>query len=172
VTAESASDLAAEPRTDNEIRSSPHALDAFAWLTGAADAVIAWSGRHLRSRWWIAKVVAVWVVAAFFMGSPNYPVINNAGTHNWAAVIGQARHPFAAALTYAGSVGFTSTDGTFAAAALARQDLRRLRHLAMWAAVVSLLSLNYSVDFSGLQMNVSPIRPFPAQLVSTRGHLL
>jgi hypothetical protein len=41
-----------------------------------------------------------------------------------------------------------------------------------WAAVVSLLSLNYSVDFSGLQMNVSLIRPFPAQLVSTRGHLL
>ena len=59
-----------------------------------------------------------------------------------------------------------------AAAALARQDLRRLRHLALWAAVVSLLSLNYSVDFSGLQMNVSLIRPFPAQLVSTRGHLL
>ena len=59
-----------------------------------------------------------------------------------------------------------------AAAALARQDLRRLRHVAPWAAVVSLLSLNYSVDFSGLQTNVSLIRPFPAQLVSTRGHLL
>ena len=56
-----------------------------------------------------------------------------------------------------------------AVAALARQDLR---HLAVWAAVVSLLSLNYSVDFSGLQMNVSLIRPFRLQLVSTRGHLL
>ena len=59
--------------------------------------------------------------------------------------------------------------GAVAVAALARQDLR---HPAVWAAVVSLLSLNYSVDFSGLQMNPSLIRPFPAQLVSTHGHLL
>jgi hypothetical protein len=55
---------------------------------------------------------------------------------------------------------------------LACQDLRRLRHLAVWAAVVSVLSLNYSVDFLDLQMNVSLIWTFPAQLVSTRGHLL
>jgi hypothetical protein len=79
VTAESASDLAAQPRTDDEIRSAPRAVDAF-----------------------------------HFLELPGH----------------------------------------------------------QWAAVVSLLSLNYSVDFSGLQMNVSLIRPFPAQLVSTRGHLL
>jgi hypothetical protein len=59
-----------------------------------------------------------------------------------------------------------------AAAALARQDLRRMRYLALWAALVSLPSLNYSVDFLGLHMNASLIRPFPVQLVSTHGHLL
>jgi len=64
------------------------------------------------------------------------------------------------------------TSSAVAAAALARQDLRRLRHLALWAAVVSLLSLIYPVDFSGLQMNISLIQPFPAQLVSAPGHLL
>lgn len=70
------------------------------------------SSRVAAGRSWIAKVVAVCVVAAFFMGFPNYclPVL------------------------------------AVAAAARARQDLRRLRHLALWAAVVSLLSQNYSVD--------------------------
>jgi hypothetical protein len=117
VTAESASDLAAEPHTDDEIRSSPRAPDAFHWLTGAADAIIAWSGRHLRG--------------------PLVDREDRGGVRRRGLLPGVLELP---------------------------------RH--QWAAVVSLLSLNYSVDFSGLQMNVSLIRPFPAQLVSTRGHLL
>jgi hypothetical protein len=45
------SDLAADPRTDDEIWSSRRVPEGFAWLSGAADEVIAWSGRHLLGQW-------------------------------------------------------------------------------------------------------------------------
>jgi hypothetical protein len=94
------------------------------------------------------EVVAVCVVAPFFLGFPNGPGHQQREQPTtWPRL---SRRPVTP-LPRMSRLPVLAV----AAAALARQDLRRLRHLAVWAAVVSLLSLNYSVDLLGLQMNVS-----------------